>query len=320
VGLTDDPQPCVLVGVDGGWRSFKLVTVAAEEARRRKLPLVMVTVTRPVLDPERSPYGQRLDEQQAEEMARRRLAEAVLAVRNHDAHVDVSAHVLPETVLAAGEEATLDSAALLVLGARGGYGRTAFGLDSVSRMLLTRASCPVLTVPDAVLDGRRLQPVADAPVVVGVAGTKLDAAVMRAAVAESLSRRTALRVVHAYRAESAVTTSEAVTHGLDVCAAAIREVSVPQAIPVSAIARLGDPTSVLLREVGEGSVLVIGSRGPGALAGLAADSVSRQILREAKGCVLVVPRRASPQGSGGGANGPAAEDVTDSLAESSSSG
>jgi nucleotide-binding universal stress UspA family protein len=315
VHLTTDRQPCVLVGVDGGWRSFKLVIVAAEEARRRNLPLVMVTVTRPVLDPERSPYGQRLDEQQAEELARRRLAEAVLAVRNHDARVDVSAHVLPESVLAADEEATLDSAELLVLGARGGYGRTAFGLDSISRMLLTRARCPVLTVPDTVLGGRRLQPVGGAPVVVGIAGTELDTAVMRAAVAESSSRRTALRVVHAYRAGSGESAGEAVSRGLDICAGATRAVPVPQAIPVSATARLGDPTTVLLHEVGEGSVLVIGSRGPGALAGLAADSVSRQILREAKGCVLVVPR-----GSDGGRTETTAEDATDSLVESAHSG
>jgi nucleotide-binding universal stress UspA family protein len=298
--LGTDRQPCVLVGVDGGWRSFKLAIVASEEARRRGLPLVMVTVTRPVLDPERSPYGQRLDEQQAEELARRRLAEAVLAVRDHDARVEVSAHVLPESVLAAREEATLDSAALLVLGARGGYGRTAFGLDSVSRMLLTRASCPVLIVPDAVLDGRRLQPAGDAPVVVGIAGTELDGAVMRAAVAESSSRRTGLRVVHAYDAYdagSAEPAGEAVSRGLDICAAAIRAVPVPPAVPVSVAARLGDPTSVLLHAVGEGSVLVIGSRGPGALAGLAADSVSRQILREAQGCVLVVPRGGGPTGT-----------------------
>ncbi len=309
--LTTDRQPCVLVGVDGGWRSFKLAIVAAEEARRRGLPLVMVTVTRPVLDPERSPYGQRLDEQQAVELARRRLAEAVLAVRNHDPHVEVSAHVLPESVLAAGEEPTLDSAALLVLGARGGYGRTAFGLDSVSRMLLTRASCPVLTVPDAVLDGRRLQPGAGAPVVVGVAGTELDVAVMRAAVAESATRSTALRVVHAWRAGLDESTSDAVTRGLDVCAAAIRDVPVPQAIPVSVAARLGDPTSVLLHEVGEGSLLVIGSRGPGALAGLAADSVSRQILREARSCVLVVPKI-----SGTGTTETTSTEAHDPLSES----
>jgi nucleotide-binding universal stress UspA family protein len=170
-------------------------------------------------------------------------------------------------------------------------------------------------VPDAVLDGRRLQPAAHAPVVVGVAGTELDAAVMRAAVAESQSRRTALRVVHAYRAGAAETASEAVTRGLDVCAAAIRDVPVPQEIQVNATARLGDPTSVLLQEVGEGSVLVIGSRGPGALAGLAADSVSRQILREAKGCVLVVPK-----GSGGGTTGTTAEGAATSLAESASNG
>jgi hypothetical protein len=100
---------------------------------------------------------------------------------------------------------------------------------------------------------------------------------------------------------------------------------VPQAIPASATARLGDPTSVLLHEVGEGSVLVIGSRGPGALAGLAADSVSRQILHEAKGCVLVVPNGAPPQGappkaSDGGTTETTAEDATDALAESAHGG
>jgi hypothetical protein len=67
-------------------------------------------------------------------------------------------------------------------------------------MLLTRASCPVLTVPDAVLDGRRLQPGRRRTIVVGVAGTELDVAVMRAAVAESVepahrpARRPRLRV------------------------------------------------------------------------------------------------------------------------------
>ena len=114
-------RSCVLVGTDGSWRSGPVLDVAAEEASNRKLPLLIVSVVRSVLDPRTSDTRRSGGDPHALELTDWRLLEAVSRVRGMHPALAISTHRLPDAdlPLRIDTSAGLPEPRLLVVGARG---------------------------------------------------------------------------------------------------------------------------------------------------------------------------------------------------------
>lgn len=146
----------IVVGVDGSEASHEALRWAAEEARFRDARVVAVHVwafvpPTPIGDPGMLPmpsadYPGQLDAER--EAALAELEEALAAVFPGGAPVEV------ESRLAEGDaaEVLVEEAAkaeLLVVGSRGRSGIASVLLGSVSRHVVSHASCPVVVVKTA---------------------------------------------------------------------------------------------------------------------------------------------------------------------------
>ena len=168
----------IVVGVDGSQGSHAAVEWAAFEARRRGLPLRMVCAlgADEVTPPEYDDAGDQLTD--AVKLA---------------AGVAPAAEVRTDAV-AAGAAAALvraaESAALVVLGARGLAPMSGMLLGSVSRQVAEHAAADVVVVPG-------FRPVAYREIVVGVDGSGDGEQALKYAFDEAEARSAALRAVHA---------------------------------------------------------------------------------------------------------------------------
>jgi nucleotide-binding universal stress UspA family protein len=197
------------------------------------------------------------------------------------------------------------SAHTLVLGARGRGGLAALVLGSVSTEVARQASCPVVVVKDA--DD------ADRPrdsVVVGVDGGAPSQPALGYAFEQASSRGTALDVVHAWSHEHAPLTgvlAEALSADYQVepdkellvaeCLAGWREEYPDVDVRVSLVH--GEAVSALLEHGDGAELVVVGSRGRSAVAGLLLGSVSHNVLQRAGGPVAVVRAERSHAGRTG---------------------
>ncbi|WP_029432350.1 universal stress protein [Blastococcus sp. URHD0036] len=188
------PRP-VVVGVDGSLDSRAGVRAAIDEARLRRAPLRMVTITTwPIRDASRRSV---------------RTTELVGVVRGgaevllRDLAAEAADLLGPERVTWSVEDgdavgglaAAAGDAQLLVVGARGVGGVAGLLLGSTAAGLVTAAPCPLMVLPDetAVVVRDR------ASVVVGVEGSPEDEEVLAFAVAEAVARDTELVAVHAWQ-------------------------------------------------------------------------------------------------------------------------
>jgi nucleotide-binding universal stress UspA family protein len=279
------PAGSVVLGFDAGWRMKHLLNVAADEAARREAALAIVTVSRPVLDPDLSASGQQAAERRAEALARKRLTEAAEFVQASHQQLTVTTHYLSEEQAHAARQ-PLSSTQLLVVGTVGQHGRRAFELESVSRILLKATCCPVLVVPDQDTVGSMARE--RGLVVAGVGEHPSDSAVIPAAWAESVRRRCGLELVHAYRDRPQETSDQGIRRAADVAARAIAEAGVPLGEAASVLLSRDLPAVALIRRAGNAVLLVIGSR-PGSLSGLVLGSVGREILNSLPCPILVIP-------------------------------
>ncbi|SIN43892.1 universal stress protein [Micromonospora cremea] len=143
-----DEQPIpvdapVLVGVDGSESSRLAVRYGADEAARRKVPLVLVHVG--PSDGDRS-VPEEVEESQAAYQAEavRLLADASTAVRAEHPGLVVREHPVRAAGPARGLIEASGTASLLVVGTRGRHGFTGLLLGSVSQAAIQHAHCPVL--------------------------------------------------------------------------------------------------------------------------------------------------------------------------------
>ncbi len=174
---------------------------------------------------------------------------------------------------------------LLVVGARGLGGFKGLLLGSVSSRVLQLATCPVVVIHESDRD-------VDGGIVVGVDGS--DGSDRALAWAADEARRTG-RAVHLVAAwQAPLYPAMAVPQVLD----ALRDATVEQLATIAASATLEGievTTTVAtgsaawaLVDHDDAAMIVVGSRGHGAVAGMVLGSVSRQVVHHATVPVVVV--------------------------------
>jgi nucleotide-binding universal stress UspA family protein len=190
--MTVSPERPVVVGVDASEAAVRAVRFAADEARRRSLPLRIVHA-RTWLDGMTHPYPE-LD------VAGRLVAgaESVLqAMREHVAEVVPADRVSTSAVEGNPVEVLVEASAgatMLVVGGRGVGGLVGLLLGSTAHGVVAHAACPVVVLPDeAAVQARDRQ-----SVVVGVVG-RGDEDVLAFAFGEAAARGTDLVAVHAWQ-------------------------------------------------------------------------------------------------------------------------
>lgn len=303
-------QETVVVGSDGSWRSAAVVDVAAQEASVRGARLAVVSVVRELADPRYSLTAVLRDEERAAELADWRLREAVSRIRSRHPAIEVTTHRLRDRDLGWPDEdaAHLAEASLLVVGARGGHCEPVFALGTVSRHLLKSTACPVLVVPDRVPGPGGRTPAPARPVVAAV-GEALAVPVLQAARDVAALHGTSVLAVHAYRPRPQESDAAARVRAERFLAHAIAETGGAGPAPVvRTLVTTGPVLEALRQQASRAATLVLGTRGPAALAGLAMESVSRAVLDDPPCPVLVlVPRAARRVPAASGTNDPRTE-------------
>jgi nucleotide-binding universal stress UspA family protein len=201
------------------------------------------------------------------------------------------------TIATAGNEAALAlvrrsaEAGLIVLGSRGHSAVTNL-LGSVSVAVSAHAQCPVVVV--------RGRPSATAPVAVGLDGSATSEAALAFAAGEAAVRGVPLLMIRAWKPAGGIwAESPIVTHAVaakerqpfDDLAAAWRA-KFPQ-LDITAEAVVEHPAAALTQLSATTQLLVVGSRGRGALRGMLLGSVSQHLLRHSACNVAIVHGAAS---------------------------
>lgn len=286
----------VVVGFDGTWHSRPALERAADEAVDRQLRLTVLTVVATPSDPHLSVRDQDADATDRWDQTVGRANAAVAELRSTHPGLAVDVDVVHEDDLGQVEQA-LGETRLIVLGDGGAVGPRAFLLGSISRRLVRGTRCPILVVPES--SARHDRSVGDAAeatvltgaVLVGAAPGPAVVGLLRLAGAEASRRRERLCVLHSY--DHTPTRAEDVSaHPADVQTQVQQWIAAADLDPevhVTTILTPDPPVDALVRLGRSAELLVVGSRGPIAMARLALDSVSRGVLDAIGGPVLVVP-------------------------------
>jgi nucleotide-binding universal stress UspA family protein len=291
-----DASTPIVVGIDGSPQSRLATDWALAEARRRKTSVELLHV-RAVdsfagypIPPGFSVTGQLELSEEIRTSAGRLLDQAVTAARAAAPDVTVEGRVgsgRPAHELITRSE----NAQLVVLGARGGARVSHLLLGSVSAHVAAHARAPVVVV--------RSEPRRDGPVVVGVDGSAVSGDAIGFAFEEASMRRTSLLAVHCWDADPVpgyeIWTADERLHE-QLASEAARLLSESMAgwgekhpdVHVESVLTPGHPVEVLARRSREAQLLVVGSHGRGAFAGMLLGSVSGALLRSADCPVAVV--------------------------------
>ncbi|NYJ08754.1 universal stress protein [Petropleomorpha daqingensis] len=294
----------VVVGLDGSAGSRAALEQAWLRAARSGAVLDVVSVlpvqhvwSRP------APDVQRQDEALADTQIRARALVDEVVSEGVAGAVEVRVRAVPGSPAGALVEAA-EGAAALVVGSRGRGAVRSAVLGSVALHCVTHARCPVEVVhaaPDQRASG----------VVVGVDGSAESFGALRVAIGEAVARGTTVRVVAAWEVGNMWSDMYALTGPeknsvrtrlQDAVASAVADAQqeaadVHSRPPLLTIDVAEGPPSDLLVTAAEGAeLLVVGSRGHGAIRGLLLGSVALRCVVHAPCPVLVVPppRRAAP--------------------------
>lgn len=281
----------MVVGVDGAESAEGAVRWGAAEAQRRRVPLRLVTAF-PWSAGESGhlPHGNAY----RTELLRERevhLEAAVLAARAAAPGVDVEHRVVvgqPIAVLGAESQ----RAGLLVIGDRGVGAVAGLLVGSSAIALAAGASCPVVVVRGEGL------PAAELPVVVGVDGAPTSEDALAFAFEAAASRRVPLVAVHTWWTAAYLTPM--LLADLKAYAEVEAEVLAERLagwsekhsdVTVHRVLSRRPATEVLLGQAASAQLVVVGTGGRGALAGLVLGSVSQALLHHAPCPVAVVRPR-----------------------------
>ncbi|HKN96460.1 MAG TPA: universal stress protein [Pseudonocardiaceae bacterium] len=283
----------IVAGVDGSDSALEAARWAADEAARKRVPLRLVSVMQvPVASGYVGDIGlsaDLIDGLQAESQRILDETRSTLVTQRPGLNVTTAVLVGPPIPTLVEESG---SARLVVVGSRGLGGFRGMLVGSTAVALAARGHCPV-----AVIRGgdRRT-----GPVVVGVDGSPASDAAIELAFEEASLRRTELVAVHtwlehasdaAYVAmEPALNWDVLSERGMESLAERLagwaekyRDVTV-----VRRVTR-GRPIVNLLAAAADAQLLLVGSRGRGAFAGVVLGSTSQALVYHAP-CPLIVAR------------------------------
>ncbi|ATE53978.1 universal stress protein [Actinosynnema pretiosum] len=267
----------VVVGVDGSRTALRAVRWAASEARTRDVPLRLAHAEMPL--PQGIPGLDDRTRQEMHEQALRWLDEA--ANQAGGAAVQYRAQIALAAPLLTAESERAD---LVVLGSRGTGSLASLLLGSTAVAVGARSSCPVVVVPDH-------DPTPGGPVVCGIRSVD-DTAVLARAFEQARGNR--LVVVSTTRPH--LLSSPDATEDADHSAHLARTVEPWRRrhpdVQVELIARRDNPTRTLREWARGASLLVVGSRGRGTLAGWLHASTSQALLHRTPCPVMLVPLKA----------------------------
>jgi nucleotide-binding universal stress UspA family protein len=291
----------IVVGVDGSPSAMHAVRWAAREAARHRAPLRLVHVC--YLMPVRHPRQVAPPPEYHDaflEQGRHWLTEAADAARRAAPDVAVGTDLVDGI---AADVLVRESAParLVVLGTRGLGGFRGLLVGSVSVAVAAHAHCPVVVVHDPPSSGGA--PPEDGPVVVGVDGSPLSDAAIEFAFSAAAARRVPLVAVHSWVDVNTAGAwaglpdtidwewlGEQEARRLDEVLASWTE-KFPD-VEVRKVVERDRPQRALLKAAADAQLVVVGSRGRGALTGLGLGSVSQTLLHHAE-CPVAVARAAS---------------------------
>lgn len=263
----------VVVGVDGSPPSKYAVDWAAREAAMRGSTLSLVHIT-----------GARAANTEAVLRDARRIAEEAVG---ESAALRIGTATLPGAAVPVLVELSA-AAELMVVGRRGLGALGRYVLGSVSRGLIHQARCPVAVIHDD--DPLMASPVAAAPVVVGVDGSRAAEAALGLAFDEASRRGVDLVAVYAYtQAFAVVDGSTSWTSPEDELAGWLaRWRGDHPEVAVRQIVAHDQPDHQLTEQSESAQLLVVGRRDAESIAS-APGSVSDAVIESARMPVIVVP-------------------------------
>jgi nucleotide-binding universal stress UspA family protein len=290
-----DERP-ILVGVDGSASALQAVRWAAREAARRHKPLRLLHVCflMPVEHPKQmappAPYEVAIHEQ-----GQHWLNEAARTARTAAPNVAVTGD-LRDGFTADVLVRESASAHLLVLGSRGVGGFRGLLVGSVSVALSAHAHCPVVVMHGPTDDA----PAESGPIVVGVDGSPLSDAAVEFAFTAAAERGVPLIAVHSWVDVNMAGAWAALPFTIDwdlVGAQEARRLDEVLAgwqekypdVEVRKVVERDRPERALLKAAAGAQLVVVGSRGRGALTGIGLGSVSQTLLHHAE-CPVAVAR------------------------------
>jgi nucleotide-binding universal stress UspA family protein len=276
----------IVIGIDGSEGGATALRWGVEEAAlhgtKATVLLAWSFLDQHHLDPRSTAFEPGYDEADA----RAALASWVRTILGDEIEVDLdvvcdlAAHALLERA---------EHADLVVVGARGAGGFEGLLVGSVTDRLTERATGPIAVV-------RKVAPVRGARVVVGIDGSARSLAALRWAAAEAKARDADLDVVHAWHLPAmtagpwvtvAPNPDEFAGWAHEVLDRALQD---PALVGVRATGHTtsGAAAGVLLDRAEGAGLVVVGSRGHGAVAGWLLGSVSRQLVHHAPCPVVVI--------------------------------
>jgi nucleotide-binding universal stress UspA family protein len=292
---TPRPGRTIVVGVDGSEPARRAVRWAAQEAVRRGLPLRVITAFEWMrggligqVGRGESYRGVMLG------VARGQLAEAVRFAEQEQPALEVQSQLVvgfPIPVMTAEAQ----RAALVVLGNRGLGGVTGLLVGSVAVALAADAECPVVVVR-----GEAETPDPAAPVVVGVDGSPTSEAALAFAFEAAAVRKVPLVAVHTWwdpLLDATMAPATALMLDWDAIEVDERQVLAERLagwgekypdVRVQRLVLREHPAHALVEQSLRAQLVVVGSRGRGAMAGLVLGSVSHAVLQRAHCPVAVV--------------------------------
>lgn len=282
----------LVVGVDGSAASYAAVGWTAQEATIRGLPVRLVHVVAPTsMSSTEAPNDTITHEQEVKARHVIDQARRIVDGVQGEARLKVRVEIRYAGVLATLVDASRD-AHMIVVGARGFDGFGWHMLGSVSAGLLHHAHCPVTIVRDPESAGREIHD--DAPVVVGIDGSRASEAATALAFDEASRRRVPLVALHAwsdvgvfpilgmdwhvYRDEGDEVLGERLAGWQEI----YPDVQVHRRLVCDVPARW------LVNESDSAQLVVLGSRGRGGFDGLHLGSVSSTVAQSARVPVIVV--------------------------------
>ena len=296
--LSADQTPTdlgILVGYDGSELAARALEYGAAEAGRRSVALTVVSAyTVPAMVyPNIASMPEENEAEAAQRAVEELLGEAAGLLRGHSGRVSYRA----DQGDAAGVLRDLSAhAGTVVVGARGRGGFMGRILGSVSTALPAHSHCPTIVV-----SGRRSD-ADEGAVVVAVDGSDAGRLAMFTAAEAARSRGARLEIVSVlpsgkewlyWYPELELNTEVTNRRRAELEAALEAEVTaVAEQFPdlkVSAAVPVGNPTEVLAEMTETAQLTVLGTRGRGAVRSALLGSISRGVLHQAQGPVMVVP-------------------------------